>query len=347
MSMLLWVGEQKTPIKVDRKSDLVMDSVINYYADERPRLAYDPKKLFLDNGAFTANMQGLILAPERVMEVQEALLPDKTIPLDFPFKTGTTINQMKRRWQKTRANILLWQHSTKLRKRLVPSLHAWSKASLEKNVRWLQKYADSDFLALGSLMSTRFTSLAGLFGDRTPTRDLVDMVSLAIKCIQEKSDFRVHLMGFGSSPLMLHLGFYLGVVSTDSSGYRRKAAYGKIILPGMGERYVGNGSATFGFQRNFFDGKRESDLSIWERCGCPICMTNKDLIMTDWKARAIHNEFVMKEEAKVAHSLMSAGLQAYETYLNNQVFANSSLKFVWEYAKLRRKYLRISEVLFR
>ena len=146
MSMLLWVGEQKRPLKVDRKSDLVMDSVINYYEDKSPRIAYDPKKLFLDNGAFTANMQGLSLKAERVMEVQEAILPDKTIPLDFPFKTGMTINQMKKRWQKTRSNILLWQDSTKLRKRLVPSLHAWGKASLEKNVRWLQKHADSDML---------------------------------------------------------------------------------------------------------------------------------------------------------------------------------------------------------
>jgi len=347
MNMLLWVGEQKRPIKIDRKSDLVMDSVINYYEDEKPRLAYNPKKLFLDNGAFTASMQGLSLKAEKVMEVQEALLPDKTIPLDFPFKKAMAINQMKKRWQKTRANIILWQDSTKLGKRLVPSLHAWSKASLQENVNWLQKHVDSDFLALGSLVSTRFTEFAGFFGDRTPTRDLIDMLSLAIKCVQQNSDFRVHLMGFGSSPLMLHLGLYLGVASTDSSGYRRKAAYGKIILPGMGERYVGNASATFGCQRNFFDGQRESDLSMWERCGCPICMTNKDLIMTDWKARAIHNEFVMKEEAKVAQSLMSAGLQTYETYLNNQVFANSSLKFIWEYAKLRRKYMRISEVLFR
>lgn len=347
MSMLLWVGEQKRPLTVDRKSDLVMDSVINYYGDEKPRLAYDPKKLFLDNGAFTANMQGLRLKAERVMQIQETLLPDKTIPLDFPFRAGMPTKQMKNRWQKTRANIIVWQDSTKLGKRLVPALHAWNKKSLENNVRWLQKHVDSDFLALGSLVSARFAEFGGFFGDRTPTRDLIDMLSLAIKSVQQNSDFRVHLMGFGSSPLMLHLGYYLGVASTDSSGYRRKAAYGKIILPGMGERYVGDGSATFGCQRNFFDGQRESDLSMWEKCGCQVCITNKDLIMTDWKARAIHNEFVMKEEAKVAQALTSAGLQAYETYLNNQVFANSSLKFIWEYAKLRRKYPRISEVLFR
>jgi 7-cyano-7-deazaguanine tRNA-ribosyltransferase len=347
MSMLLWMGEQKRPLKVDRKTDLVMDSVINYYNDEKPRLAYDPKKLFLDNGAFTANMQGISLQAQRVMDVQEALMPDRTIPLDYPSKAGMSTLQMMKRWQKTRFNIVRWQDSTRLGKKLVPALHAWSKMSLEKNIKWLQRYANSDFIALGSIVTSRFTEFGGFFGDRTPTRDLIDMLSLAIKCVQENSDFKVHLMGFGSSPLMLHLGHYLGVVSTDSSGYRRKAAYGKIILPGMGERYVGDSSATFGYQRNFFDGQRESDLSMWEKCGCPVCITNKDLIMTDWKARAIHNEFVMKEEAKVAQALTSAGLQAYETYLNNQVFANSSLKFIWEYAKLRRKYLRISEVLFR
>ena len=196
-------------------------------------------------------------------------------------------------------------------------------------------------------MNDSFHTFSGFFGDRAPSIDLVDMISLAVKTVQENSDFKTLLMGFGSSPLTLHLGYYLGAGSADSAGSRRKAAYGKIILPGTGERYVGNSTASFGNEPNLFDGTRPDDVALWERCGCPICVVNKDRILYDWKARAIHNEYVMKEERRVAEMMMAAGLPAYEAYLDNRVFARSSLKYIWEYAKLRRKYLRISEVLFR
>jgi len=351
-NLLLWIGEQDNPVKKDRKSDLVMDSVINYYDNEHPRLAYTPGQLFLDSGAFTASMKGIDLSIEKVVSVQETLSPNKAIPLDYPFKTGMSIPQMRRRWQKTASNIIYWQESTRLNGKLVPALHAWDRRSLERNVVWLQKKADANYIALGSLVDPHFTRFAGFFGDRQPQRELVDMLSLAIKCVQEYTDFKVHLMGFGSSPLMLHLGYYLGANSTDSSGYRRKAAFGKIILPGTGERYVGNTSASFGIHRPIFqpadehDSRSLEDISLLQRCSCPICRVNKDLLWTHWKARAIHNEYVMKEEAKLAKALLSAGTEAYESYLDNVVFAHSSLKYLWDYAKLRKKYLRISEVLF-
>ena len=87
-SPLLWIGEQRRPIKKDRSADLVMDSVINYYDSEKPRLQYEVGKLFLDNGAFTASMTGMELDTDRVVFVQEALKPDRIIPVDYPFRVA-------------------------------------------------------------------------------------------------------------------------------------------------------------------------------------------------------------------------------------------------------------------
>ena len=338
--ILLWIGEEKRhPIKRDRNFDLVMDSVINYYNDEAPRLPYNAGKLFLDNGAYTANMQGLTLDVDRVIFVQETLDPTQTIPLDYPFKAGMSASQMMKLWEKTANNILYWQSSTTLTG-LVPPLHAWDKDSLIKNLLWLRKHADAEYLALGSVVNSNFSNFRGFFGDRQPTRELIDMISLSLESIREHTDFKVHLMGFGSSPLMLHIGYYLGIDSTDSSGYRRKAAYGKIILPGTGERYVGNTSAKFGRLS-----LSPEELEVLRSCECPVCKLNQDLLWSDWKARAIHNEYVIKQERRKAQALLELGLETYETYLD-KIFEKSSLKFLWEYTKLRRKYHRISHVLF-
>jgi len=67
--------------------------------------------------------------------------------------------------------------------------------------------------------------------------------------------------------------------------------------------------------------------------------------MEDWKARAIHNEYVIKQEWQRAQDLLKIGEDAYETYLE-RIYERSGLNHLWEYAKLRKHYVRISEVLF-
>jgi 7-cyano-7-deazaguanine tRNA-ribosyltransferase len=345
-SPLLWIGEQRRPIIKDRRADLVMDSVINYYDSEKPRLQYEVGKLFLDNGAFTASMTGMELDIERVVFVQESLNPDRTIPVDYPFRVGMSVSQMRKLWGKTAENILFWQNSTSLNGKLVPALHAWDRKSLIDNISWLQRNANTEYVALGSVVKPQFSSYDGFFGDRQPRKELIDMICFAIGNIEKMSDFKVHLMGFGSSPLMLHLGYYLGIRSTDSSGYRRKAAFGNIILPGTGERHIGTSSTSFGNPSIDETNPYSHDLAMLEKCACPVCIRNKYQLWTDWKARAIHNEYVLKQEAKKAENFLAFGAEAYEKYLDNTVFSRSSLKYLWEYAKLRKKYYRISEVLF-
>lgn len=342
--IILWIGEEKNPIKINRKTDFVMDSVINYYKSNTPQLNYDAGKLFLDNGAFTARMKGVELDVDRVISVQESFMPDLTIPLDYPFLPGSSQSKMEKLWNKTAKNILYWQNSTRLVGRLVPALHSWNKSSLIENIKWLQKKADSDLLAIGTVVNPNFEHFKGYFGDRQPTRDLIDMISYTLGAIEKYSDFKVHLMGWGSSPLMLHLGYYLGIKSLDTIGHRRKAAYGKIILPGRGERHLGGSITRFGGNR--LENTNSNDIQLLERCTCPICRINKYQLWSDWKARAIHNEWVMKQEAKLAEHFLELGLEEYEKYLDNIVFSKSSLRFLWEYTKLKRKYYRISDILF-
>jgi len=339
--LMLWIGESKNPIKKNRKTDLVMDSTINYYRSSRPQLLYQAGRLFLDCGAFTARQQGIELERDKVARIQELFMPDKAVPLDYPFTPKMSVSVMAKLWEKTKENIIFWQNSTKLKDRIVPVLHSWNKSSLVSNLRWLQKHADTDIIMLGSLVDPGFSEFTGFFGDRQPRKELVDMLSFGIEYVKRYTDFEVHVTGLGSSPLTLHLAYYLGADSTDSAGYRRKAAYGKIILPGAGERYVSNRVARFGTS------KIEDSLELmWlKKCECPICKFHPELLMKDWKARAIHNEHVIKKEWQLAKSFLEIGEDAYEAYLD-RIYTRSGLSYLWEYTKLRKKYMRISEAIF-
>lgn len=338
---MLWIGESRIPIKIDRRADLVMDSVINYYKSLMPQISYFPGKLFLDSGAFTARQQGVALERDRVVQVQELFMPDKAVPLDHPFVPGMSVSVMSKLWKKTKENIVFWQTSTKLRDRIVPVLHAWSKQSLTINLQWLERKADTDIIMLGSLVNPGFGDFSGFFGDRQPRKELIDMISLGIEAVKSYTDFKVHVTGFGSSPLSLHLAYYLGADSADSAGYRRKAAYGKIVLPGTGERYISDRSANFG------NSKIDDSLELmWlKKCKCTICTDNPHLLLEDWKARAIHNEHVIKQEWQMAQDLLKIGEDAYEAYLE-EIYKRSGFGYLWEYAKLRKRYIRISEALF-
>jgi len=331
---LLWIGEQDTPLKKNRSRDHVTDSVINYYKSSEPRLSYKPGKLLLDSGAFTASMRGLRLSRERVATIQEKLNPDLAILLDYPLKPGMTLNAMRQAWEKTKENILYWQYNTKLSDRLVPTLHSWNNSSLKENLRWICKHVDADYIALGVIVDSSFTNFSGFFKDRQPTLKILRNIYNAIMLIKKETDFKIHIMGMGSSPLMLHIAYFMGADSTDSAGCRRKAAFGKIVLPGMGERYICDRVGSFGRRKLSL-----RELEILKKCTCEICRKNQKLLYTDWRARALHNEFVIKKEARKARELLDRGYDVYELYLD-KIFSNSKhgLQYFWKYAKILVKY---------
>jgi queuine/archaeosine tRNA-ribosyltransferase len=347
---LLWVGEQP-PRCITEEHEKVMDSVINYYYPTKEdtqdiKVPYKYEKLFLDNGAYTALYQGKELDAERVLDLQERINPDFTIPLDYPYKPGMERKEMDKRWMWTKENILYWQESSSLE--IIPSLHAVGTQMMVNSIQWLQKKCDSDFIAVGSVI-TRYSSMIkisekfnGFFGDRQPSKQLVDTMLFVGQMTRKYSDFDVHIMGFGSSPMTYHLSVYCGVHSTDCSGHRRKAAFGKIILPQTGERYVCNRGAKFGIME-----WKAEDVEKLIECNCPVCSDmphdftiRKEKLASDWKLRAIHNKRVMEEEEKKAKELIEDGLDVYEKFLD-KIFKRSSLKYMFEYAKRMQKQSRV------
>jgi len=330
----LWIGEQDSPLKKNRIEDDITDSAYNYYKKEKIELPYKPKRLLLDSGAFTSTMRGIQLSRDRVVYIQEKLNPDLAIPLDYPFKPGMSLQEMYIAWRKTKENIIYWQHNTNLSGKVMPTLHSWSTDSLRRNLRWIENNVDTEYIALGVIVNEDFTQFRGFFKDRQPSPSIIKSIHKALSIIKKESDFKVHIMGLGSSPLMLHIAYFMGTDSTDSSGCRRKAAYGKIILPGTGERYICNRDGRFSRKKLTYFEKE-----LLSKCQCEICKNNPHLLYIDWKARATHNEYVIKKEVERARILLNEGRDKYEKNLDH-MFSRSKygLQYIWRLVKLLTKY---------
>jgi len=208
---------------------------------------------------------------------------------------------------------------------------------------------DFPFLPVDTIVKMKitknFSSENHFFGDRQPTKDLIEMLSNAISRTQELTDFKTHVLGIGSSPLMLNIIYYLGAESTDSAGARRKAAYGKIVLPGRGERYLGDGTASFGRNKKSDKKQRQQILDeLKNSCSCEICRNNPNLLETDWKARAIHNEHVLKKEVETIQRLMSQGIDVLERYMEG-IFEKSSFNYLYKFAKQKKRYHNICTLI--
>lgn len=101
---------------------------------------------------------------------------------------------------------------------------------------------------------------------------------------------RIHVLGLGS-PSITPILEMLGVYSTDSSTWRVKAAYGKVILPGGGERHVTGRSINFG--RRIIKPSELEELYVFLRdTGFPLINDYPSKLYTSFEYRALVNAWV-------------------------------------------------------
>ncbi len=344
-----WAGELGTNYIKNIKHVNVMDSVYNYLKLDEPKIEYPYKNLFLDNGAFSIfknnyhrNKKKITIPLESIINIQEKFSPLYTVPFDYPIDPQMNFFQMDKNWKKTVENIDYWSGSTDLN--LIPALHAWNKASINKNMHLLYKKG-FNYVALGSAFILK-KNFKGYFGDRQPNKNIYEAF-LYLAALGRKLDVDIHIFGLGSSPLIYHIAAFCGIKSTDSSGYRRKAAYGKIILPQTGERYAGNGSAYFGVNRNkglnYKNIFSEDEKIKLKNCKCPECRKIErngylkwKYLCSDWTIRAIHNKWVMEQEEKISEQYIEQGWDIYEQFID-KMMEHSHLKHLWNFVKENKK----------
>ncbi|MFB6470382.1 MAG: hypothetical protein TU36_004000 [Vulcanisaeta sp. AZ3] len=117
--------------------------------------------------------------------------------------------------------------------------------------------------------------------------------------IKQETDICVHVLGLGS-PIINPILKAIGIDSTDTSTWRVKAAYGKVIMPGGGERHVSGRSISFG-------GKKATDDDLGRlydflgKTGFPL-IDRFDDVRTSFEYRALVNAWVVLNSSEAPSS---------------------------------------------
>ncbi|WP_069806740.1 hypothetical protein [Vulcanisaeta thermophila] len=121
---------------------------------------------------------------------------------------------------------------------VVPVIHYhWSTGVV---LEYLRKYLDynPECIAIGGLVPYILV-IRGV--PRNSRRNALSFLR------EVRREFRgcIHVLGLGS-PILNPILRAIGIDSTDTSTWRLKAAYGKVIMPGGGERHVSGRQVNFG-----------------------------------------------------------------------------------------------------
>ena len=175
-----------------------------------------------------------------------------------------------------------------------------------------ERLAAKPALALGGIVPNLLRTPKAI-----PYREILKSLTHVRQTFSTKS---IHIFGVGGTAT-LHLATLLRFDSTDSSGWRNRAARGIVQLPGSGDRMVAN----LGSWRGRIPSPQE--WQKLEQCQCPAC---ENYGLDGLKAsgiggfcnRATHNLWVLLEETRAAEDHLSDGTykEWYKTHLDNSTY---------------------------
>jgi len=283
-------------------------------------LGLDPScPTLLDSGGYLyLKRNDLEADPYDILNLYEDLAPTIGAILDYPLDPLAAIEVNQRRWHQTLLNTrLMFERNSYLT--LMPIIHAHSVAQAQKACIELREIIGEPIIVgIGSLVPLMRTHHDGrLLAEQTPqsnkaTTKHKSSRHLAVEVIKTiRGEFPhafLHVFGVGGTTTM-HLMFALGADSLDSIGWRLKAGYGAIQLPGLGDRFTG------------YNPRRNRTLLIEDsvakeallECQCPVCQEHKTfkrrLIALDrsFNNRALHNAWVFVQEVNAFRECVKAG----------------------------------------
>jgi len=261
--------------------------------------------IIMDSGGFLFMKENRIsIHPDEILDLYEKSKPNFGVVLDYPLSPGLAPDEIKKRQKITLKNTkYMVKKYTGQNPELIPVIHGHTIESVRWYLNELKKIDDFNIYGIGSVVPSVFTSkgAGGIY-------NVIEIVTFVKSQLPDNKI--IHVFGVGST-LTMHLMFYAGANSVDSTGWRTKAAFGAIQLPGIGDRYI-----TPNKKHKKYPNLSKEEKKILENCKCPVCrkLSLKELIKS-FEYRAIHNSWVFQEELNTARKLLKESEKEYEKYV--------------------------------
>lgn len=266
--------------------------------------------VMMDSGGFLfMKKRDVTISAFDVLDLYENGKPNLGVVLDHPLVPKLSNHVKRKRQLKTLSNTRAMVSNRKSSNPvIVPVVHGYTPDSIKWYLRRLDKIGHFPMYGIGSLVPSVFNTKGngGIF-------NVIETIHEVRKHLS--SEAKIHVFGIGST-LTMHLMFYAGVDSVDSSSWRRKAAYGAIQLPGIGDRYI-TGRAGKKTNKKYLDLSRAEERTL-DACKCPACKKSSiSELRGSFSLRALHNAWTFQKESEKARRLIKS--DEYFEYVNKIV----------------------------
>ena len=234
--------------------------------------------VWVDSGGYQAMVRGVKLCLESVVARFRSLDGDIYISLDTP---PTSLCPDDRGLVLRNIEVFDVLRSRLDDRVVVPVVHCYAPHLMLEAID-IYRSLGAKIIAFGGAVPPSMARMGR--GSR-----VAPLIALAIAV--KASRVPIHALGIGGSITMYSVVKVLGASSVDSSSWRVKAAYGKIVVPGLGERYVGDGRARFG-RVDLKPHELEILKQYLEKTGFPYIDKVEEMLKT-FRGRAIINAWIM------------------------------------------------------
>ncbi len=252
-------------------------------------------EIWIDSGGYQIMKKGVSISIERIVELYNALDADYFISLDYPLIPR---DDYMTRYKKITMTLRNYEYlSKKVDKIIIPVVHYSPEIEdVRRYISFYQEFENHEFIAFGGFVPPLMAP-KGMHNMRTSS------ILLLVYLRKIFYDKKIHVMGAGSNS-MIPILRVLNVYSTDSSTWRVKASYGKIILPWGGERHASPRKANFG-GRLVSDDELRMILRVLKQHNGLFGEINdiqslKSFLFSKFENRAIFNLWIIVNFAKQA-----------------------------------------------
>lgn len=244
-------------------------------------------RVWVDSGGYQIMIKRANISIDKVIERYRNINGDIFVSLDIPPQTLCSTHR-----ELVDQNIKNFEilYEGLEDKKIIPVVHCYKSDLLLYSIDVYRSYG-VDTIAYGGAVPPSMAKMGK--GSRT-----IPLLALAI--LRKSFNGWIHTLGIGGAPAIYRALSLLKINSIDSTSWRTKAAFGKIMVPGLGERYVGNGNAKFGRKD-----LTNNDFAILEKAlkdtNFPYVDNLGELLKT-FRGRAIVNAWIMKYFVDVIYS---------------------------------------------